>query len=560
MTRDARRHFKPFSMNRRRLLRFVTSAFLAAALPVRAATLDLETATILDLQKAYDAGLTSEQVVKAYLARIAAYDKSGPALNAIIALNPKALDDARALDAERRAKGPRSLLHGVPLLIKDNFDTFDLPTTGGSKALAGSTPLYDAFTIKKLRAAGAILIAKTNLDEFARGGSGTSSLGGQTLNPYNLEKIPGGSSAGTGAGVAALFGWAGLGTETGSSIRNPSTKNNLVGFSPSEGLVSRQGIIPISITYDRAGPMARNVTDAAIVMSYMAGSDAADLFTLNSLGHVPADNYLGALKKDGLKGARVGVLRDLFGTTEEDKPAVKLVEAALKVVKAEGATIIDPLPAGVNLYDVLRDTNTGTGEYKHAINAYFAARGTATPVHNLTELIASGGYLGRLKKMYADSDAVGEMTTNPDYIGKIKARWLMRAHIQQLMAHWQLDALIYPHETRLARTIADAVPNKGETPSPDAGGGGERNRTPGGGNRLSTVTGLPTIVVPIGFNTDGVSVGLEFLGKLYDEATVIRLAYAFEQAAPHRKLPPTTPLLGVEKLRYPDAVPALSTQ
>lgn len=520
-------------------------AALCCAQLASAAELDLNTATILDLQKAYDAGLSSEQVVSVYLKRIEAYDHAGPKLNAILTLNPTALETARALDAERKTKGPRSLLHGVPILVKDNYDTYDMPTTGGSKALAGSTPLYDAFTVKKLREAGAIILAKTNLDEFARGGSGTSSLGGQTLNPYNLKKIPGGSSAGTGAGVAALFGWMGTGTETGSSIRNPSTKNNLVGFSPSEGLVSRQGIIPISITYDRAGPMARSVTDAAIMMSYMAGTDAADLFTLKSLGHVPNDHYLGALKKDGLKGARIGVLRDLFGQDKEDKPAVELINAAIQVLKDQGATVIDPLPAGVQLWDVLRETNTGTGEYKQAINAYFAARGSATPVHNLNELIASGGYLGRLKKMYEQSDEVGEMTTNADYIGKIKGRWLMREHIQQLMEHWQLDAVVYPHETKPARTIADAVPNKGETPADNT-----RNRVAGNGNRLSTVTGLPTIVVPTGFNTDGVSVGIEILGKLYDEPTVIRLAYAYEQAAPHRKLPPTTPLLGIEKLSY----------
>src|SRR4051812_43965408 len=324
---------------------------------VFAATLDLETASILDLQKAYDAGLPSEKVVEVYLKRIEAYEKAGPKLNTIITLNANALADARALDAERKSKGPRSLLHGVPIVIKDNYDTFDMPTTGGSKALAGSKPMYDAFTVKKLRAAGVIIIAKTNLDEFARGATGTSSLGGQTLNPYNLEKIPGGSSAGTGASLAALFAQAGLGTETGSSIRNPSTKNNLVGFSPSEGLVSRQGIIPISITYDRGGPMARSVTDVAVMMSYLAGTDAADLFTLNSLGHTPSDHYLGALKKNGLKGARIGVLRDLFGNGPEDKPAVDLVDAAIKVLKDQGATVIDPMPAGANIWAIARDTN-----------------------------------------------------------------------------------------------------------------------------------------------------------------------------------------------------------
>jgi len=530
-----------------KLRRIALVSLTVIVLPLHAATIDLETATILDLQQAYDAGLKAEQVVDVYLKRIAAYDKAGPKINAIIAVNPKAREVARTLDAERKSKGARSLLHGVPILVKDNFDTFDMPTTGGSKALAGSTPMYDAFTVRKLRDAGAIILAKTNLDEFARGGTGTSSLGGQTLNPYNLAKIPGGSSAGSGAGIAALFGHVALGTETGSSIRHPSSKNNLVGFSPSEGLLSRQGIIPISITYDRPGPMARNVTDAAIVMSIMAGTDAADLFTLNSLGRAPQDNFLPVLKqKDGLKGARVGVLRELFGKDAEDQPAVDIINTALKTLKDQGATVLDPLPSGVPLWEVRRDTNTGNGEYRQAINAYFAARASATPVKNLDELIASGGYLGRLKKNYAESNAVGEMTYNPEYIGKLKGRWLMRAHMMELMEHWQLDALVYPFETKPARTIAEAAPNLGETEAPE----NERTRLVGNGNRLSTVTGLPTIVVPAGFNADGVSVSLEILGKLYDEATIVRLAHAYEQAAPHRKLPPTTPLLGIEKIRY----------
>jgi amidase len=278
----------------------------------------------------------------------------------------------------------------------------------------------------------------------------------------------------------------------------------------------------------------------------MAGTDAADLFTLDSLGHAPEGNFLPALKKDGLQGARVGVLRELFGKEPEDQPAVDLIEAALKVLKEQGATVIDPMPSGLPLWEMLRETNTGTGECKQALNAYFAARGTATPIKNVGELLASGGYLGRLKKGYDECNAVGEMTYNADYIGKIKGRWLMRAHMLELMQHWDLDAVVYPFETKPARTVAEAAPDKGNTVVPE----NPRNRIVGNGNRLSTVTGLPTIVVPTGFNTDGISVNLEILGKLFDEATVVRLAYAYEQAAPHRKLPSTTPLLGVEKISY----------
>lgn len=530
------------------LRRLVLTALALLMLPaVHAATLDLETANILELQKAYDAGLTSEKVVEAYLKRIAAYDQAGPKLNAILTLHPKALELARALDAERKAKGPRSLMHGVPVLVKDNYDTFDLATTGGAKALAGTVPFRDAFTVARLRAAGAIILAKTNLDEFARGGTGTSSLGGQVLNPYNLEKIPGGSSSGSGAGVAALFGWVGLGTETGSSIRNPSTKANLVGFAPSEGLVSRGGIIPISITYDRAGPMARSVTDAAITMSIMAGTDASDLFSYMGLGKTPSDNYLSALKNDGLKGARIGVVRELFGSEEADRPSVELIEAAIKKLKDAGAIIIDPLPVGANLWDVARETTYGMAENRLALEAYFASRGPQFPVKTIPDMLATGGVLGRLKKRYGEEQAAAEPTGNAEYIAKHKGRYVLREFVQEVMDRWSVDVLVYPHETKPVRTIADAVPNKGETPTPT---NDPRSRVAGNGNRISTATGLPAMTVPAGFGLDGVPVGLEILGRLYDEPTLISIAYAYEQANPQRRLPATTPLLGAEKITY----------
>lgn len=525
---------------------FALACIFSIALDQRAsaAELDLSTATILDLQKAYDAGLTSERVIDVYLKRIEAYDRAGPKLNSILYINPKAQEIARALDEERKSKGPRSPLHGVPVLVKDNYDTFDMPTTGGAKALEGTTPPRDAFTVARLRAAGAIIFAKTNLDEFARGATGTSSLGGQVLNPYNLEKIPGGSSGGSGVGVTALFGWVGLGTETGSSIRNPSTKANLVGFSPSEGLVSRGGIIPISITYDRAGPMTRSVTDAALTMSIMAGTDAGDLFSYGGLGHTPRDHYLSALRKDGLKGARIGVVRELFGRGEEDKPALAAMEAAIKVMKDQGAVVVDPLPVGANLWDIVRETTYGNAENKPALEFYFSTRGPQFPIQTIKDLVATGGILGRLKTRYAEEDAAAELTGNLEYVGKHEGRKVLRQFVHDLMDRWQLDALVYPHETKPARTIAEAAPNKGNDPAPP------QPREVGHGNRISTATGLPTLTVPAGFHADGVPVGIEFLGRLYDEATILKLAYAYEQAHPQRKLPATTPLLGIEKLTY----------
>ena len=510
-----------------------------------AAEIDLGTATVLDLQKAYDGGLTAERVVEACLQRIAAFDKAGPRLNAILTIHPQALAQARALDAERKARGPRSPLHGVPVVVKDNFDTFDLPTTGGAKALAGTIPSRDAFTVARLRAAGAIILAKTNLDEFARGVTGTSSLGGQVLNPYNLEKTPGGSSGGSAVAVTTLMGWIGLGTETGNSVRNPSTKANLVGFVPSEGLVSRGGIIPISITYDRAGAMARNVTDAAVAMAVMAGTDAADLVSLQGLGHTPTDHYLSALRKDGLKGARIGVVRELFGREPADAPAVAIIDAAIAKLKAEGAMVVDPLPVNADLWEIVKQTNYMRYECRDALEFYFATRGPAFPYKNIPDLLASGGILGRLKTRYQEEQAAGGLTNNPAYLGLYRGRETLRRFIHELMDRWQLDALVYPHETTPVRSLAETVKDGGQTLVPDLGGG-----TLGAGNRLSTATGLPALTVPAGFNKDGVPVGIEFLGRRFSEPTVLQLAYAFEQAYPQRRLPPSAPPLGIEVLVY----------
>jgi amidase len=499
---------------------------------------DLGTANVLEIQEAFDQGiLTSEKLVEMYLARIEAYDQSGPALNTIIYLNPNALEEARKLDAERKESGPRSPLHGIPILVKDNYDTYDMPTTGGSIALKDSVPLNDAFTIRKLREAGAILLAKTNLDEFARGATGTSSLGGQTLNPYVLDRIPGGSSGGSSVGVAALFGQIGLGTETGSSIRNPATKANLVGFSPSEGLVSRHGIIPISLTYDRAGPMTRNVTDAAIAMAVMAGADAGDLTSLRGLHHSPENFYLESLRPGGLAGARIGVLRQLFGDGPEDVEATALVDAAIEEMKKAGAFIIDPVMTNLDLWELLADTNVGTGEYKQAINFYLSTRGENVPVKSLDELIASGGFLGRLRQRYEESNDVPLMSQNPDYLGRARGREIAKSLVLELLDKYDLDALVYPHETKPVRSIAEAVPGGGDDPAPPW------PRQRGTGNRISTVTGFPTLTIPVGFHSYGMPIGIEFLGRPFDEAKLIRLTYSFEAITDHRRLPKVTPHL-----------------
>src|SRR5688572_2243383 len=296
-------------------------------------TLDLDGATIADINAAFKAGtLTSEKLVQMSLARIEAYDRKGPALRAMILVNPKALDTARALDAERTTKGPRSALHGIPVILKDNFDTADMPTTAGSLLLEGSIPPDDAFLVKKLRAAGAVIIGKANLSEFASGAA-HSSLGGQARNPHDLLRTPSGSSGGSGVAVAAGYAMLALGTDTGGSIRGPSTANGIVGLKPTHGLLSRDGIIPLALTFDTGGPMARSVYDVAVSLGIMTGVDAADPATAKSAGKSHTD-YTQFLDKNALKGARIGIARDFLGA---DADVDWVIEAALTAMRNAGA-------------------------------------------------------------------------------------------------------------------------------------------------------------------------------------------------------------------------------
>ena len=280
--------------------------------PARAAkNLDFDALTIADINKAFDSGaLTSEKLVQLCLARIQAYDRQGPSLHAVMALNARAIETARALDAERKAKGPRSPLHGVPIVLKDNYNTSDLPSTGGSVLLEGSIPPEDAFVVKKLRAAGAIVLAKVNMSEFASGGA-HSSLGGQSLNPHDLTRTPSGSSGGTGVAIAAVYAVVGLGTYTGGSIRGPSTATGIVGLKPTHGLLSRDGIIPLALSFDTGGPMARSVYDVAVTLGILTGVDPTDGATRKSEGRFETD-YAKYLKADALRGARVGIARDFL--------------------------------------------------------------------------------------------------------------------------------------------------------------------------------------------------------------------------------------------------------
>ena len=501
----------------------------------KAETLVLTQSTLKEVNAALAAGaLTSEQLVKLSLARIAAYDQAGPKLNAVIYHNgERALTEARALDAERKAGKVRSPLHGIPVLVKDNFDTFDMPTTGGALALKGAIPAHDAFMVKKLREAGAIIIAKTNLDEMARGGNGVSSLGGQTLNPHALDLIPGGSSAGTGAGVAAVYAHIGLGTETGGSVRHPANDNNIVGMVATEGLLSRAGIMPISMSQDRGGPMTISVYDCAVMLSVMAGIDPNDQITRLSIGKTPDAPYESFLKPGSLKGKRLGILRDLFKTGPEHTEYNKLIADAVTKMKDAGAVIIDPVTTGTDLFAMTQGQSLGNFEYKYAFNAYLAARGPGQPIATLADLIKSSKFHPRLKERHAESEAMGLMELNPEYAGRYRNRAILKDLLEGLLARYDLDAFVYP-------VRSGPMPKAGTWPMPPGASG----------QSISDYCGLPAITVPAGFTADGTPNGIEFLGAAFEDAKLLQIAYGYEQTAPHRKLPKTTPPLPGETITY----------
>ncbi|MEP0854026.1 MULTISPECIES: amidase family protein [Cyanophyceae] len=500
-----------------------------------AGTFQLEEATVSSINRAFDAGaLTSQELVQLYLNRIEVYDDKGPSLNSIITINPDALEVAAALDLERQTTGARSLLHGVPILLKDNYDTFDLPTSAGATVLQNSIPPDDAFVVDRLRDAGAIILGKTNLDEFARGSSGLSSVGGQTKNPYALDRVPGGSSGGTGASISANFATIGLGTETGVSIRNPAANNSLVGIASTEGLVSRGGVVPLSFTQDRTGPLARTVTDAAIVLDIIAGFDPSDPVTAKSIGQIPAGGYTSLLDKDALAGARVGVFRDLFRSGPIHEEGLAVIETAITDMKAQGATIVDDVTLGFDVFGFLANSRVNNLEFKFALNDYLESLGPDAPVKSLTEIIEDGRYLPRLEGGLIGSDAVESLENNPVYDELIARRSFLRNETLKVMDALDLDAIVYPMKT---------VP-PGVIGQPD----------PESDNPFTSIAGLPGIVVPAGYTSAGLPIGIEFSGRPFSEAELLGLSYSYEQATQNRRTPSLFPSLAGETIEY-ESVP-----
>ncbi len=516
---------------------------LTLAMPAYAASIDIDKATIREVNQAFDAGtLTSEQLVQMYLARIEAYDKQGPKLHAVITLNPKALETARALDAERKAKGKRSPLHGIPIVLKDNFDTNDMPTTGGSVLLEGWIPPKDGFAVKKLRDAGAIILAKVNLSEFATGGA-NSSLGGQSLNPHDLTRTPAGSSGGTGVSIAAAYAQLGFGTDTGGSIRGPSAANGIVGLKTSMGLVSRGGVIPLTLSFDTVGPMARNVSDIAAVLGVIAGVDPDDAVTKTGKGE---KDYTKFLKTGAFKGARIGIARDFMGQHAEIDWSI---EAALDVMRDQGATIVDVkfpkwvLDARQEYYMTLRYP-----EFATQVTEYLSHTGPGYP-KSIGELIerakkyqsmGTGGAGPNPSRWFVFKKEAEAAGIDSASYKAVKEHGLpgVRMVVNGLFESNKLDAIVYPTSGRPPGLIAT-------TDSPSAIGGG-------GPSVIANLSGIPDLIVPAGFTSDDLPIAISFWGPLFSEPKLLSLGYSFEQATQARRLPIHTPPLAGQTLNVAD--------
>jgi len=499
----------------------VAAVLLCATQAIAAAQHQFEVVdkTISDLQEAMRAGtVTAVQLVDAYLARIDAYDRKGPRINSIIAINPKAREEAAALDRERAARGPRGPLHGIPLVIKDNIDMAGLPTTAGSLAFATLFPADDAFQVKKLREAGAVILAKTNLQELASGYVTVGSMGGQTKNPYDLTRNPGGSSGGTGAAVAANFAVAGLGTDTCGSIRTPASHNALVGLRSTMGLASRDGVFPMSHSQDIAGPLARTVADVAALLDATAGVDAADPVTKLGEGRA-AKNYRDALKADALKGARIGVLRNLFGTAPEDNEAGAVVRRALDQLKQQGAEVIDVTIPGYD--DIMTGTSLIDAEFKFDINEYLS-RVPNAPVRTLGEAI-DGGLLHAAVEPSSRRRNAAETLETDAYRRALARREAVRQAATAAFDEHRVDAMAYPTMRRKPALIGEGQA--------------------GSNCSLSAVSGLPALSVPAGMTNDGLPIGLELLGRAFEESKLLALAYSYEQATHTRQPPFSAPAL-----------------
>ena len=489
--------------------------------------------SIVDIRAAIAAkDLTCHRLVQMYLDRIEAYDKKGPSLNAIIVVNPSVLAEADRLDARFSQSGFVGPLHCVPMIIKDNYDVLGFPTTAGSLSLKDSMPPRDAFQVRKLREAGALVLAKSNMAEFARSPYETvgSLLPGHTRNPYALDRVPAGSSGGTAAAVAASLGAAGLGTDTGNSIRGPASHTSLVGIRSTMGLTSRDGIVPLYLHRDVGGPLARSVADAVAVFDVIAGSDPADPVTSAAQSRRP-DSYLMSLDKNGLMGARIGVLQQLltgpYPEPDVDREIVKLFDAALTDMKKQSAEVVD----GIKVAEIDEIKASALGDcnrFKHDLKAYLARLGPGAPMKSLDDILASQKFHPSIEKVLLISQAASDLPPeqNPKCQEVAKLERRLTQGVLNAMDRERLDVLVYPSWNFPPRLIGDLNSPHG-------------NNSP----RISPPTGFPAITVPMGFTRNTLSAGLQILGRPWSEPTLFRIAYSYEQATRHRRPPASTPPL-----------------
>lgn len=473
--------------------------------------------TIPELQAAMASGATtSAALVQQYLDRIAAFDRDGPRLGAMIMVNPHALEDAAALDREREERGPRGPLHGIPIVLKDNYDTHDMPTTASSVAMAGFVPPDDGTQVRMLREAGAVFIGKTNLHEFARGIETVSSLGGYTRNPYDPRRNPGGSSGGTAAAVAANFAAAGMGSDTCGSIRIPAANNNLFGLRVTQGLSSRDGIIPLALTQDVGGPLARSMVDLVTVLDATMGSDPADPQTADADAHLP-DSFTDFLEADALQDARLGVLTDYLENSAPYGDVTDVVRAAVARMQGHGAELVEVRIEGLD--ELLRHSGVIHIEFTTHLATYL--RESGAPVKTVEELLASGQYHEALEARYRGSlESAGD---TDDYHRRLANRQVLADRLIEMLEAHNLDALVYP--TLRVKPVFVGEDQYGSL------------------CRVSAHSGLPALSMPAGFTADGLPVGVELLGRPHADGRLIALGYAWEQAASPRRAPERTPSL-----------------
>lgn len=480
-----------------------------------------EETTINDIHEAYQTGiLTCRQLVVYYLERIKAYDQP-TGLNAIVVVNPKAIQRAEELDKEFQTTGKLRPLHGIPFIVKDNYDTHDLPTAAGSLALKDSYPPDDAYQVKAIREAGAVVLAKSNMAEWAFSPYQTvSSVAGTTRNPYDLSRVPAGSSGGTAAAVAANLGTVGLGTDTGNSIRGPSSHTCLVGVRSTLGLTSRDGIVPLYLRNDVGGPMTRTVEDAARILDVIVGYDPADPLTQACINKTP-ESYMKSLDIKGLEGARIGVLRALSDSPEDDPEIRSLFEAALSDLENLGAILVDPLI--IPNFDELRK-NQWCDVFQHDINVYLMSLGVKAPYKNIADIVASGLYSDYIQERLQKAlkfDVSPEKQKPPCLDVFVDPRRIaFREGVLTAMKEHNVEALVYPSWDNPPRKVGDLESPHG-------------NNSP----QIAPHTGQPALTVPMGFTQDSLPAGLQLLGKPFGEAELLRFAYAYEQATQHRRPP-----------------------